>query len=368
MGPQELSDHSIRFAAGPGSFPKTAEESFLSRRWKVFLVTASVALPIAFLALFNNVFLILVISVAATMVFNPVVDFFEQKGVARPVSIIAIYLIVGGLVAAGLMNLYGIIVHQAEGFTSSLDDEHLHALFAQLGASVAGQIPSLNAQAVAARLNGALPQVASRAEESLAGAVNILGSLVIVPFITFFLLNDYHRIQKIFIRNVPNKYFEMTLNVIYKLEQQLSRYIRGVCIELTVVGILYMSAYSILGFRYAILLGIVCGISNIIPMAGPLIAAIPVIFASLLQYGDFRMILPIVLTTFIVQQIDQMFVQPNVYGKILDMHPLTIVLTILIGSQLLGIVGMVLAIPIYTVIKVTARETNWGLMHYKITR
>jgi predicted PurR-regulated permease PerM len=344
------------------------DDSFLSRRWKVFLVTFCVALPIAVLALFNDIFLILVISVAITMVLNPLVDFLERKGIPRAASIIGIYLVAGALFAAGLMNLYSVVVHQAKGFSSSLDDQHLTALFSQLAGSLSKQIPSLNAEEITAKLNGIVPQIAAKAEESLGGAVNTLGTLIIVPFITFFLLNDYHRMQKAFIGNLPNKYFEMSLNVIYKLEQQLSRYIRGVCIELVSVGLLYTAAYSILGFRYAILVGMVCGISNIIPMAGPLIAAIPVILASLLQYGDFRMLLPIVLTTFIVQQIDQMFIQPNVYGKILNMHPLTIVLTILIGSQLLGIVGMVLAIPIYTVIKVTARETNWGLTHYRITR
>ena len=344
------------------------DDFVLSRRWKVFIVTSCVAAPIAVLALFNDIFLILVISFAATMVLNPVVDYWEQKGVPRAASILVIYLVIAGLIAAGMMNLYAVIVTQAQSFSSSLDDEHLSTLFQQLSIALSKQIPSLNADDIALKLRGALPEIAEKAEQSLSGAVNTLGEMVIVPFITFFLLNDYHKMQKAFIGNIPNKYFEMSLNVVYKLERQLSRYIRGVCIELVSVGILYGTAYSMLGFRYAVLLGLVCGISNIVPMAGPLIAAVPVIFASLVQYGDFRMLLPIVLTTFVVQQIDQMLIQPNVYGKILDMHPLTIVLSILIGSQLLGIVGMVLAIPIYTVIKVTAMETNWGLTHYRITR
>ena len=344
------------------------EPSILSRRWKVFLVTVSVAAPIAIISLFSDVFLILILSIAITMVLNPAIDYFERKGLPRAISIIAIYLVAGGLIAAGVMNLYAMLITQAEGFSSSLDDQHLTTLFAQLGGSISKQIPSVKPEEIATKLHTMLPQIAAKVESSLESALNVVGSLIIVPFITFFLLNDYHKMQKAFIRRLPNKYFEMSLNVIYKLERQLSRYIRGVCIELISVGLLYTTAYSLLGFRYALLLGMICGISNIIPMAGPLIAAIPVIFASLLQYGDFRMLLPIILTTFVVQQCDQMFIQPNVYGKILDMHPLTIVLSILIGSQLLGIVGMVLAIPIYTVIKVTARETNWGLTHYRITR
>ncbi|KAB2923689.1 MAG: AI-2E family transporter, partial [Bacteroidetes bacterium] len=69
-----------------------------------------------------------------------------------------------------------------------------------------------------------------------------------------------------------------------------------------------------------------------------------------------------------VQQIDQMAIQPAVFSKIMDIHPLTMFLVILIGNEVLGVMGMVLAIPIYTVVLVTAKETNWGLTHYRITR
>ena len=282
-------------------------------------------------------------------------------------GIFGLYAIGGVLAFYGLTTVYPVIVNQLTNIAAFLSGDRLSVIMNQLGASVAQVIPFFKAGDLAAKIETTVPALVSEAEGAASSLLGIVASFVIVPFITFFLLNDYHRIQKVIIENVPNKYFEMALNVVYKLERQLSRYIRGVCIELFSVSLLYISAYTFLGFRYAIVLGLVAGLSNIIPMAGPLIAAVPVIVASLIQYGDFRMLAPIVLTMFAVQQIDQMFIQPNVYGKILDMHPLTIVFTILIGSQLLGIVGMVLAIPIYTVMKVTARETNWGLKHYRIT-
>ncbi len=341
---------------------------FTSRFWKVFIVTFSIAAPIFILSAFGNIFILLVMSVALTMVLKPLVDYLEAKGIPRIISILGLYLVIGLLVLGGLLTIYPIVVQQVTNMSKFLSGDRLALVLNQLSSSVVNIVPFLKSSDLTTRIETILPQLAAKAEDAVTSAIGLAASLVIVPFITFFLLNDYHTMQKTFIRNIPNKYFEMSLNVVYKLEHQLSKYIRGVCIELISIATLYVAAYSILGFRYALVLGLICGISNIIPMAGPLIAAVPVIIASLLQYGDFRMLLPIVLTTFIVQQIDQMFVQPNVYGKILDMHPLTIVLTILIGSQLLGIVGMVLAIPIYTVMKVTVRETNWGLKHYRITQ
>ena len=340
---------------------------FTSRYWKVFIVTFSIIAPVFALALFGEVFILLVMSIALTMILKPLVDYLENKGVPRVAGILGLYAIGGVLAFYGLTTVYPVIVNQLTNIAAFLSGDRLSVIMNQLGASVAQVIPFFKAGDLAAKIETTVPALVSEAEGAASSLLGIVASFVIVPFITFFLLNDYHRIQKVIIENVPNKYFEMALNVVYKLERQLSRYIRGVCIELFSVSLLYISAYTFLGFRYAIVLGLVAGLSNIIPMAGPLIAAVPVIVASLIQYGDFRMLAPIVLTMFVVQQIDQMFIQPNVYGKILDMHPLTIVFTILIGSQLLGIVGMVLAIPIYTVMKVTARETNWGLKHYRIT-
>ncbi|MGA9407038.1 MAG: AI-2E family transporter [Bacteroidota bacterium] len=341
---------------------------FGGRYWKVFIVTFSIAAPIFILSIFGEAFLLLVMSFALTMILKPLIDFIEKKSIPRTVGILGLFLFIGVFLFGGFMTIYPVIVRQITNIAAFLSGDRLAQVLNQLSAAVTWFLPFLKSSDLTTKIQTTLPILATKAEGAMTGALGLVGSFIIVPFITFFLLNDYHRIQKALIENVPNKYFEMSLNVIYKLEQQLSKYIRGVCIELISVAVLYIGAYSILGFRYAVIFGILCGFSNIIPMAGPLIAAVSIIVVSLIQFGDFRMLLPIVLTTFIVQQIDQMFIQPNVYGKILDMHPLTIVLTILIGSKLLGIVGMVLAIPIYTVIKVTARETNWGLKNYRITR
>ena len=340
---------------------------FTSRVWKVFIVTFSVGAPIFFLSMFGEVFLLLVMSVALTMVLKPLVDYIEGKGIPRAAAILGLYILIGAGAFYGFITIYPVVARQVVNMSSFLGGDRLSAVLSQLASSVTNIVPFVNSSDLTTKIEQVLPGLASKAEEAVTSALGIMASLVIVPLLTFFLLNDYHRMQKAFIANIPNKYFEMSLNVVYKLEQQLGKYIRGVCIELTTVALLYVGAYSAFGFRYAIVLGLISGFSNIIPMAGPLIAVVPVVVASLIQFGDFRMLLPIVLSLFIVQQIDQMFIQPNVYGKILDMHPLTIVFTILIGSQLLGIIGMVLAIPIYTVIKVTARETNWGLKHYRIT-
>jgi putative permease len=340
---------------------------FRSRPWKVLVVTFSISAPIFLLSMFNEFFLLITMAFTLTMVLKPVVDYLEKRGFPRPAAILGLYIVIGSIFVLGFLTLYPILVNQVVTLSSTLDSEHLEAMLTKTGKSISDMFPFIKADEVTAKLNTILPALAGKAEEMVTSMITVVASFIIIPLIAFFLLNDYHRIEKAIIENVPNKYFEMSLNLVHKLEGQLSKYIRGVFLETLIVGTLYIIAYEIIGLNNSFVLGIIGGVTNIIPLAGPLIGAIPALLISLIQYGDLSMFLPIVITVLVVQQIDEILVQPNIYGKILNMHPLAIILVILIGSELMGVMGMVLAIPIFTVITVTAKETNWGLKNYRIT-
>jgi predicted PurR-regulated permease PerM len=341
---------------------------FRSRQWKVFVVTTCITAPIFALSLFSQVFLLLTLSLGLTMVLKPAVNYLENKGIPRAAAVLGLFVLMGGLAVFGLITLYPIIVFQASNLAASFDSSHLSVMMNKLSESVSRQAPFLRPGAVNERINHFLANAAQSAESLAAGLISVAASLIIVPFITFFLLNDYYKMQKALIENVPNKYFEMALNVISKLEDQISKFIRGTCIESIVVAALYTISYNIIGVQYAIVLGIIGGIMNIIPFAGPFIGALPVVAVSVVQYGDLSMLIPIAISTIVVQQIDQFFVQPTVFSQIMSIHPLIMFLVILVGGEVLGVMGMVLSIPIYTIIVVTAKETNWGLKSYQITQ
>jgi putative permease len=340
---------------------------FKSRHWKVFLVTFSISAPIFILSRFNDLFLILVVSFAATFVLRPVVDYLEGLGLKRTAAILIIYLVLGSVAVIGLMMLYPMLVSQIAQISISFSGEKLSAMLNQLSEQVTSDVPFLKSDEVRAQLNSFVLNIGTYAGQALSSVAGMLATLAIVPFITFFFLNDYYEMQKSLIQNLPNKYFEMSLNLIYKLEDQLTKYIRGTVTESMVVAMLYTASYFFLGINYATVLGLIGGIMNIIPFAGPFIGAVPVLLVSIVQYGDLHMLIPIVISTVVVQQLDQMFVQPTVFSKIMDIPPLTMFIVILAGNEILGVMGMILAVPIYTVIVVTAKETNWGLKNYKIT-
>ncbi|MSP64631.1 MAG: AI-2E family transporter [Ignavibacteria bacterium] len=341
---------------------------FQSRLWKVLLVTILITLPIVILSQFGEVFLILVLSVALTMVTKPLIDKMEKQKISRTISILIFYLFVGSIVGVSGFYLFPMLLSQIENISAMMHGEKLDLLISSLVVPLNSILPFIDSTEVSNSIKSAIEGSQGNSLSMASTVMEIILMMVLVPLVTFFLLNDYYKIQKSIIENVPNKYFEMALNMIYKLELQLSKYIRGVVTESFIVTILYTICYSFVGIQYAFLLGIIGGVLNIIPFAGPFIAVIPVIFSSMLQYGDLRMFVPILIINVIVQQLDELFIQPKVYGKILHMHPLVIILAILIGNELLGILGMILAIPMYTIISVTIKETNWGLKNYRITQ
>ena len=204
-------------------------------------------------------------------------------------------------------------------------------------------------------------------QKALMNIKTLLGTLVIVPMVTFLFLRDYHNSLKKFIRSIPNKYFEMTLNLISSLEVQIGKYIRGVCIEFFIVSFLAVLGYSLVGLHFAFVLGVAVGLFNVIPLIGPYLGTLPAMFVSITQFGDMSLFAPVVLINVLVQGVDVWYVKPKLYGNFYRAHPLMVLIMVLLGGQVMGFSGAIMAVPIFTTLAVTARETQWGLSQYQIT-
>jgi predicted PurR-regulated permease PerM len=210
-----------------------------------------------------------------------------------------------------------------------------------------------------------------RALQSIGNATGTVASylvnLIIVPFIAYFILAEGDVGIKKFVERIPNKYFEMSLNIMDKLGKVLVFYLRGLILECSIVGGLSIIGFMIIGVPYAVLLGVLAGIANLIPYIGPIVGISMAVIASLTKTGDFQMLLPLFLFYLIMRVIDDGFLQPRCLGKSLEMHPVAVVLVLIIGHQLMGVAGMMISIPVATILRVAATETYWGLKHYTIT-
>lgn len=197
---------------------------------------------------------------------------------------------------------------------------------------------------------------------------NLFAAFLVIPFATFFFLKDGYKIRRDFLQMVPNKYFETTLSLVDKIETRLGYYFRSVVIQCTIVGIASWVALSVAGLNNAASVGITIGVANTIPYFGPIIGYILSIVIAIIETGDFSLVVPAILAVLFAQILDNAILQPLIFSKSADMHPVAILFIILIGAQTAGIFGMLVAIPIATIIKITINQITWSFNNYYVFR
>lgn len=199
---------------------------------------------------------------------------------------------------------------------------------------------------------------------SLLSTISNIGmGLASVFFIAFFFLKDKLKFIAGAKTLLPDKHEDQILNSVSKINQLLSRYFIGLIIQLAIILILYLIVLLIFGVQNALIIALLCAILNIIPYIGPLIASFIAAILTMMSNinGDFQTeILPttiyVLIGFFIVQLIDNNISQPIIFSNSVKSHPLEIFLIILIAGFLFGIVGMIIAVPFYTILKVIGKE------------
>jgi predicted PurR-regulated permease PerM len=197
----------------------------------------------------------------------------------------------------------------------------------------------------------------------IGAAGNIVLALFSIIFITFFFLKEQGLFVNSLVAIIPPKYEAQTRESIKDIVYLLSRYFSGILLQISIIT-LYMSIMlSIFGVKNAFLIALFAAFINVIPYLGPLIGAAFGIFITIssnLDMAFYTELLPLLIKVVIIfasmQMLDNFILQPFIFSNSVLAHPLEIFLVILMGASLMGITGMVLAIPTYTVIRVVARE------------
>jgi len=331
-----------------------------------------VALLGALLYLFSDIFIMLGVSVLLALLLNPVVTYLERRYFNRSNSTLIVFF---GLITV----LYIFIWHLVPNFLSQLNS--LANILSQLNIreyiirqdeKIAQLFPFVNKGMISARFDAFVRSAVNSSFDSATGIVTnfftILAIVIIIPFTTFFVVKDKQLLVKAVLNLVPNRYFEMSYWVIKKITGQLSNYVRGWLLDALFVGTVCGVGFWFIGLDNALALGILAGVGHLVPYFGPLIGGVPAMAISTIQFGNFSMLPLIILILVLVYISDNGFVQPYVFSKSVNMHPLMIILLIVAGSQVAGVFGMLLAVPLATVFKTAAKEIYLGIKNYKITR
>ncbi|MFJ5714609.1 AI-2E family transporter [Neobacillus sp. NPDC093127] len=197
----------------------------------------------------------------------------------------------------------------------------------------------------------------------LSTITSIATVLAVVPFIVFYFLRDDEKLKPALLKNLPVEHVEAGNLILVDIDKTLSAYIIGQCIIALSDGILLYIGFCIIGLNNSLLLAIFAMCMTIVPFIGLVIGMVPAVLVALLQ-SPF-MVLKVVLVVIVAQQIDGNLVTPRVMGKKLDIHPLTVIFILLISGAIYGFVGIIIAIPLYSVVKVTLKNV---IRFYKLRR
>lgn len=183
--------------------------------------------------------------------------------------------------------------------------------------------------------------------------LEISATLLLVPFISFFLLRDFKSLRNRVLNLLANKYFEMGWLIYYRAADQLQGYLRGILIQISILAMIASTGFYLAGFESPIILGVIAGILGLIPYLGPLLALVPPALIALGQTPfDPYMLVAAGTVIGIAYLIDNLLVVPTVIANAVNLHPLIVILGVIIFGNWLGIMGMILAIPIIAACKI----------------
>ncbi len=180
--------------------------------------------------------------------------------------------------------------------------------------------------------------------------------MILVPFFLFFFLRDSRMMRNLLLSIAPNVIFERFYFLTHEFNRKLGDYIFAKFIEATLIGSIITIGLSVMGVNFWLIWGIIAAVTNIIPYAGPILGMLPAIVVSFIEYGIGPTFWGVVLLFVIANIIDLAIVFPILVSKIVDLHPLIVVVSVILGSQLLGIVGMIVSIPLAAAVKLLVTE------------
>jgi len=332
-------------------------------------VLAAVFLLLYFLYEIQTVLIYLVVALILTLIGNPMVDFFKRRLKFSHIFATIATLLIFLLITFGFLMLFvPLIINQGENL-SLLNTAEIESSILRLTDKITVFLDSHNIDSaqmlkeanITSKINfNFIPNFLNM----LLGTISSFGmGLASVLFITFFFLKD--RVSFIIgaKKLIPDSHEEPILNSLDKINHLLSRYFIGLLIQLSIVFVLYLIVLLIFGIENAIVIAFLCAVLNIVPYIGPLIASVLAAILTMVSNlgSDFQSeILPVTIYVmigfWIVQIIDNNVSQPLIFSKSVSSHPLEIFLVILIAGFLFGIIGMIVAVPLYTILKVIGKE------------
>ena len=341
------------------------------KRFVLWVVTSFIILLVLFLA--RNVLGLYFIGVILAYILAPVVDLLQRwltklaerirfkflQKYARGISIIISYLLLIGLLAGFVALVVPVISNEAQELWSRREliweqvRQFAESLFEQyqlLPDTIRNQIDDVVANIntrLATTMEKVLEQVFTVTGVAITYTASIVLGITIVPFWTFFLLRDYPDLKESISQMMPTAIRADVKSMLLMLDRTIGAYLRGQIALSIIVGVMQTVVLSLLGVEYALLLGFIAAVLEVVPYIGAALAAVPAILLALTQSPILALITAV--SCNMIQNVENSFIVPRVLGRSLGLHPVVLMVMLVVGTEIAGLPGLFLA-PILTAV------------------
>jgi putative permease len=311
-----------------------------------------------------------IFSVLLAYILDPLITALEVRGLSRTLGTLLFFVVVIGVIWILVAVLAPIVTQQIHALQGGETAKQANVVILKLQDLVRENFGWLGLGNI--DLAGKINETTASLGETIMDFIvhegpTLLVYSVAIPFIIFFLLKDGRNIKKAFISIIPNRYFEFTLDLLYKMDVQLGNYLRSQAIDALAFGILTTIALGIMNVKYFLFIGPFAGMANLIPYVGPIAGALPAVIITVVDTGNLGMTLTIIIVFIVLKLIDDVLIQPTVVASGVNLHPLLVLLAIIVGGDLFGMLGMLLAVPTTGFVKVVLQESLVTLRKYRFT-
>ena len=284
---------------------------------------------------------------------KPLVNLLEKIKIHRIIAILLVFLLLIALGTLFVLYIFPIAQDQYENlvknipkFVKSADD--LIALLQSNQIVIPDQVNDA--------ITSFMDNLQSHVENAvgyifsvISNLISLIASLILIPFFLFFMLKDGDKLIPFITQIFDQKKADNIRSLLGKIDLALTSFIQGQLIVSICVGILLFIGYIILGLDYSLTLALFAMLMNVIPFLGPFIAVVPALIVG--AFDGFTMVIWVAVVTLIAQQFESNFISPNVMGRVLKLHPLTVITVILAAGSIGGFLGILFAVPFYAVLK-----------------
>ena len=285
---------------------------------------------------------------------NPLVNFFEKKMSRFIGSLLAIFVGIITILIV-IVGVVPIIVEQTQNLITALPryievvkgylEEYSDNAYVQVVVEYVNN--NLNVSKISEKLVSIATSVAQGVVSSISSTASVL---VTMPFVLFFLLKDASHFNKFVISLLPKKLEKPVAETIDEIDDKVGSYIQGQMLVSLCIGIMLFIGYNIIGLHYTFSLATIAAFLSIVPYLGPVIAITPAMLVA--ASTSWVMVVKMLVVWGIVQFLEGNIISPNIMGRSMNMHPLTVIFVILIGVNIAGVVGAIIGIPVYSILKV----------------